>query len=118
MREHITKLERKLAPEQSVVAHTKAEKDSQKLIEEESVKHGWGSWLKSMVGYGGGSSSQATDAEVMDETRLLDRLNELEVVQLGRETAHHEQSGLIRSHFTVVVPKVELCLVSTNMASQ
>lgn len=52
MRAHIVKLERKLAPEQSVVAHTKAEKDSELLIQEESAKHGWGSWLKSMVGYG------------------------------------------------------------------
>ena len=59
MEETIFKLERKLSAEQLVVAHTKAEKDALKLIEEEKSRHGWGSWLGSMIGY----QYQRTSAE-------------------------------------------------------
>ena len=57
--ETIFKLERKLSAEQLVVAHTKAEKDAVKLIEDEKSRHGWGSWLGSMIGY----QYQKTSAE-------------------------------------------------------
>lgn len=62
LNEKIFKLECKLNPEQMVVAFTKAEKGSERMIHEEKQKAEWGNWISSSVmsfiGYGGQDRSQ------------------------------------------------------------
>jgi len=64
LEEKVVQIERKLTPEQMVVAFTKAESDAKKMIEEHKQQAGWTNWLTgSMMNVLGYSSQTEKDSD-------------------------------------------------------